>query len=76
MYKEILIRQQKIVDYTNRARYYKLSELPKRQAELICGNKAVIVCDNLLQAYVFERNLWRKKAELCEALKFFRGKPQ
>ena len=65
MYEEIMIRQQKIVDYTNRARYYKLPELPERQAELIRGEKAVVVCGNLLRAYIFERGLWRKKAE-CE----------
>ena len=29
MYEEIFTRQQKIVDYTNRARYYKLPELPE-----------------------------------------------
>ena len=29
MYEKILTRQQKIVDYTNRARYYKLPELPE-----------------------------------------------
>ena len=63
MYEEIFVRQQKITDYANRARYYKLPELPKRQAELIRGDKAVVLCGNLLQAYVFERNLWRKKAE-------------
>ena len=63
MYEKILTRQQKIVDYTNRARYYKLPELPEHEAELIRGDKAVVVCGNLLRAYLFERNLWRKKAE-------------
>ncbi|MBR7103477.1 MAG: hypothetical protein IKC65_00880 [Lentisphaeria bacterium] len=63
MYEEIFIRQQKITDYTNRARYYKLPQLPEHEAELIRGDKAVVLCGNLLRAYIFERGLWRKKAE-------------
>ena len=42
MHEEILVRQQKIVDYTERARHYKLRELPEREAELIRGDKAVV----------------------------------
>ena len=62
MYEEILARQKKIVDYTDRARHYKLAELPPRRAELIRGDRAVVVCGDLLRAYFFERGLWRKKA--------------
>ena len=78
MYEEIFLRRQKIEDYTARARSYKVPELPERQAELIRGEKAVVVCGNLLRAYLFERGLWRRKAEsdLGEVRKVTSGKDQ
>ena len=78
MYEEIFVRRQKIEDYTARARSYKVPELPERQAELIRGEKAVVVCGNLLRAYLFERGLWRRKAEsdLGEVRKVTSGKDQ
>ena len=64
MYEQIKIRQQKIVDYTEKARYYKLKELPEYEAGLIVENKALILCGSLLRAYTFVRGLWRKRAEM------------
>ena len=63
MYEEIMIRQQKIVDYTNKARYYKLTELPEYEAGFVEGDKALILCGNLLRAYAFRNKMWRKRAE-------------
>ncbi|MCQ2377949.1 MAG: hypothetical protein MJ016_01910 [Victivallaceae bacterium] len=63
MYEKIFERQQKIVDYTQKAKYYKLPELPECRAKLVRGNRAVVVVDDTVRAYYFWRNLWRKKAE-------------
>ena len=64
MYEEIAIRQQKIVDYTQKARYYKLKELPEHEAEIIVEDKAIVLCGSLLRGYSFARGLWRKRAEM------------
>jgi len=63
MYEKIFERQAKIVDYTQRAKYYKLAELPECRAKLVRGNQAIVVVDDEVRAYYFWRNLWRKKAQ-------------
>ncbi|MCQ2379515.1 MAG: hypothetical protein MJ025_01130 [Victivallaceae bacterium] len=57
------IRRDKIVDYTNRAKYYKLPELPEHSAEIVSGDRAVVVCGDVVRAYFRHNGLWRKKAE-------------
>ena len=61
MYEEIMIRQQKIVDYTNRARYYKLPELPEHHN-----------VENYMAAIAITRGLVSKET-VCEIATTFGG---
>ena len=63
MYEKIMERQQKIVDYTNRAKFYKLPKLPENHGAIVADDKAVVVVGDVLRAYCYCRGLWRLRAE-------------
>lgn len=57
-------REKRICDFTEKARYFKVAELPVSPWKLSTEDKALVWHDGKVSVYVFHNALWRKKLEL------------
>ena len=57
-------REKRICDFTEKARYFKVAELPESPWKLSTEDKTLVWHNGKASVYVFHNALWRKKLEL------------